>query len=257
MTREGAADRPLEAVEVLGVPVHAVTLEELLDWVDGVIKGNGRAQVMYANVHTVNAAWSDAGLRRIFRDADVVYCDGAGVRWGARVLGQELPARMTGADWIHRLSEACQGWGYWLYFLGGEPGVASAASENLGRCYPGLGIAGTHHGYFDAQGEENEALVAAINAARPDILFVGLGTPLQERWIAANFDRLEVPVVWAVGALMDFVSETVPRAPRWMTDHGLEWLGRLAVEPRRLWKRYLIGNPLFVWRVLRQRWGRR
>lgn len=247
----------LEAVDVLGVPVHTVTLDELLERVAAVIRCEGRAQVMYANVHTLNVAFADEGLRRILCGADLVYCDGAGVRWGARLLGHELPARMTGADWIHELSEACQGWGYWLYFLGGEPGVARLAGEKLCRLYPRLRIAGTHHGYFHARGKENEAVVAEINTVGPQILFVGLGTPLQERWIARNFDRLQVPVVWAVGALMDFVSGRVPRAPGWMTDSGLEWLGRLMVEPGRLWKRYVIGNPLFVWRVLRQRWDAR
>jgi N-acetylglucosaminyldiphosphoundecaprenol N-acetyl-beta-D-mannosaminyltransferase len=208
---------------------------------------------MYANIHVLNTAYHDSELRRILNQADLVYCDGAGVKLGARLLGGHLPERMTGADWIYDLCAACQERGFSLYFLGGEPGVAALAAEKLQTQYPGSKIAGTHHGHYNHSGLENDGVIAAINALRPDILLVGFGTPLQEKWIDRNFDRLNVPVVWAVGALVDFVAGQVPRAPRWMLDHGLEWFYRLWAEPRRMFKRYIIGNPLFIWRVLRQK----
>ena len=118
-------------------------------------------------------------------------------------------------------------------------------------------VAGADHGYFNKAFDnlENDRVVNNINDVRPNILFVGFGMPMQERWIMENRDRLDVNVIMPVGAMFDYLAGTVPRAPKWMTDHGLEWLGRLIIEPRRLWKRYLIGNPFFLWRVLKQKFG--
>ena len=118
-------------------------------------------------------------------------------------------------------------------------------------------VIGTHHGYFNKTPghPQNEAVIKSINAAKPDILLIGFGMPIQEKWIMENYDRLDVKVFMPVGAAFDYVSGNVRRAPRWMTDHGLEWLGRLIIEPRRLWKRYIIGIPLFFYRVLLQKFG--
>jgi N-acetylglucosaminyldiphosphoundecaprenol N-acetyl-beta-D-mannosaminyltransferase len=207
---------------------------------------------MYANVHVLNTAYSDLELRRTLNKADLVYCDGAGVALGARLLGHRLPGRMTGADWIEPLSQTCASKNITLYFLGGKPGVAISAAEKLHARYPGLRVVGAHHGYLDDPAV-CAAAIASINDAHPHILLVGMGTPIQERWIAAHRHQVDVPVIWAVGALFDFVTGVQPRGPRWMLDHGLEWLYRLCSDPRRLWQRYLVGNPLFILRVLRQR----
>jgi N-acetylglucosaminyldiphosphoundecaprenol N-acetyl-beta-D-mannosaminyltransferase len=133
--------------------------------------------------------------------------------------------------------------------------VADKAAANLKARYPDLRIVGTHHGYFDkTQGcAENEAVIEQINTVKPNILIVGFGMPLQERWLMENWDRIDANVALTGGAVFDYVSGELRRAPRWMTENGLEWLGRLIIEPRRLWKRYLIGNPIFLWRVLKQR----
>jgi N-acetylglucosaminyldiphosphoundecaprenol N-acetyl-beta-D-mannosaminyltransferase len=235
-------------IDILGVRVDNISLNDLIRRVEDFVASGDRYRVMYANVHVLNAAYRDPDLRRILNAVDLVYCDGAGVRLGARLTGQHLPERMTGADWIHDLCRACQKKRYALYLFGGELGIADRAAQALQAQHPGLIIAGTHDGFFD----DSSTIITAINQARPDILLVGLGTPLQERWIDQHFDALEAPVVWAVGALVDFVAGKVPRAPRWMLDHGLEWLYRLLVEPRRMWHRYVIGNPLFIYRVLTQ-----
>jgi N-acetylglucosaminyldiphosphoundecaprenol N-acetyl-beta-D-mannosaminyltransferase len=238
-------------VNVLGVRIHSLTLADLLDEVSRFVALGMRRTVMYANVHVLNTAYGDPELRSILNAADVVYCDGFGVVLGARLLGGRLPGRMTGADWIYPFCEHCVRQGHSVYFLGGWPGVAERAAEVLLRHYPALRIVGTHHGYI------HDLLlagtIAAINAAQPDIVLVGMGTPTQEKWVAAHRTELDAPVCWTVGALFDYVAGEVPRGPRWMLDHGLEWLYRLYIEPRRLGKRYLIGNPLFLLRVLRQR----
>lgn len=249
------AEDIIDSVTILGVPVHILTREVLLWQVSCFVGAQRRAQVMYANAHTLNMAFQQPALRHAMQQADLVYCDGFGVKVGAQLLGTAMPERMTGADWIYDLCTVCRQRSYSLYLLGGRDGFAASAAGLLRERYPGLQILGTHQGYFEHDGEENRLLVEEINALQPDILLVGLGTPLQELWIARNAERLEVPVIWAVGALMDFVVGRLPRAPQWMLNHGLEWLGRLLAEPRRLWKRYVIGNPIFLWRVLKQRWG--
>jgi N-acetylglucosaminyldiphosphoundecaprenol N-acetyl-beta-D-mannosaminyltransferase len=135
--------------------------------------------------------------------------------------------------------------------------VADKAAANLKARFPDLRIVSTHHDYFDKTpgSAENEAVIEQINAVKPNILIVGFGMPLQERWLMENWDHIDANVALTGGAVFDYVSGELQRAPRWMTDNGLEWLGRLLIEPRRLWKRYLIGNPLFIWRVLKQRLG--
>jgi N-acetylglucosaminyldiphosphoundecaprenol N-acetyl-beta-D-mannosaminyltransferase len=239
-----------EVIEILDVAVHRLSMDNLIQETTRRARSGARNTVLYANVHTLNTAYSDPGLRRIMNAADVVYCDGAGVVLGAWLLGQRLPGRMTGADWIGPLCGACAEGGTTLYFLGGRPGVAARAADLLRVRHAGLRIVGAHHGYL-GDSAVCAAAIAAVNAARPHILLVGMGTPTQEKWIAAHRQQLEVPVVWAVGALFDFVAGIQPRGPRWMLDHGLEWLCRLWSDPRRLWRRYVTGNPLFILRVLR------
>lgn len=207
--------------------------------------------MLYVNVHCMNVASRDPEYAAILDRADLVYCDGTGVRLGAWLSRQRLPARMTGADWIDDLCSLAVREQLSLFLLGGAPGTAEEAAIMLTRRHPELRIAGTAPGY-----NLSPATIAQINRSRPHILLVGMGTPTQEKWIAAHRSQLSVPVVWAVGALFDFVSGRIPRGPHWMTEHGLEWLCRLAIEPRKLWRRYLIGNPQFFWRVFRTYWLR-
>jgi len=244
----------IEPVNVLDVNIQRLTVSGLIG--EAMQRAGGAASViLYANVHVLNTACGDPDLRRILNQADLVYCDGAGVKLGARLLGYHLPERMTGADWIEPLCAACVEHGTVLYLLGGAPGVAARAAERLQARHPGLQIGGTHHGFL-FEPEVSAQAIESVNAARPHILLVGMGTPNQEKWIAAHRAELNVPVVWAVGALFDFVAGVQPRGPRWMLDHDLEWLCRLLSDPKRLWKRYIVGNPVFIGRVLLQRIAR-
>jgi N-acetylglucosaminyldiphosphoundecaprenol N-acetyl-beta-D-mannosaminyltransferase len=245
---------PGESVNILGVNVDYLPLTDFIEQIHVWANSKGRYTIMYANVHVLNVARADPELRGILNEADFVYCDGSGVKLGIRMLGEHLPERMTGADWIQDLCESSAEKETRLYFLGSNEGVAAHATEIMkSRCH-GLRVVGSHHGYLQDPRVNEEAL-AAINSASPQILLVGMGTPIQEKWVAANRDRLEVPVVWVIGALLDFVAGLHPRAPRWMRERHLEWLFRLYEEPRRLWRRYLVGNPMFLLRVLAQRWG--
>ena len=249
----GAEFRQWSYATILGVRVHAVTagilIQQALEWA----KEETQRTILYSNVHVLNTAYRDSDLRGFLNTSDLVYCDGEGVRLSARILEQRLPERMTGADLLAPLCQECEKAGVRVYFLGCRDGVASRASEVMKEVCPNITI-GAHHGYL-ADSQVSQKAVQSINDFQPGILFVGMGTPTQERWIAANRDKLQAPVVWAVGALFDFIAGAQPRGPTWMVDHGLEWIFRLWSDPRRLWKRYVIGNPLFFWRVLKQKWN--
>jgi N-acetylglucosaminyldiphosphoundecaprenol N-acetyl-beta-D-mannosaminyltransferase len=245
----------MEAIHLLGVRIHALTLDQLLAIIETTVKAERRAIVANVNVHALNLAYERPWFRDFLNQSQVVFCDGFGVKWAARLVGQHLPERITYADWTWRLAELAQVRDLTLFFLGARPGVAERAADRLKQRCPKLRVLGVQHGFFDKTpgSPENEAVLRAINAVRPNILVLGLGMPLQERWLLENWERVEAGVALTGGAVFDYISEAVQRGPRWMTDHGLEWLARLLIEPRRLWKRYLIGNPLFLIRVLRQR----
>jgi N-acetylglucosaminyldiphosphoundecaprenol N-acetyl-beta-D-mannosaminyltransferase len=224
-------------------------LRRITGWAAG--RGDGPAKrVMYANAHVLNQSTANPGLRRALESADLVYCDGYGVRLAARALEVPVPDRMTGADWIWALAALCEQAGESVYLLGSEPGIARGAAERLGDTFPALRVAGHHHGYFEVGSPHDDRVIEDINRCRPSIVLVGMGTPKQERWVEANAGRLDTDVLWTVGALFDVVSGKVPRAPGWLADNGLEWIFRLAIEPGRMWRRYLLGNPVFVHRVM-------
>ena len=247
----------LSKVEILGVLVTAITIPELHERLRYHIERGQKALVLHANVHCLNIAREQDWYRAFLNRADIVFCDGVGVQLAARILGHRIPQRITYADWMWQLGRLAERNGYSLFFLGGRPGVADSAARHLVRRFPRLRILGSHHGYFDKSMDstENQAVVAKINALKPDILVVGLGMPLQEKWLKENWESAEASVALTGGAVFDYVSGRLRRAPKWMTEAGLEWLGRLLIEPRRLWRRYLVGNPKFFWRVIRQRMG--
>ncbi len=244
---------------MLGVGVDPITVEELHAKIGDLIRQRSRAAIVVtANAHCLNMAYTDPALRGFLNGADVVLCDGAGVMLAARILGRRIPERITYADWSWRLAAFAEAEGHVLYLLGGRPGIADRAARRLQESFPALNIVGVHHGYFDrgAGSPENEAVVQEINASQPDVLLVGFGMPLQEYWLMENRNRLAAKVALTGGAVFDYVSGELRRGPRVLTENGLEWLARLLIEPRRLWRRYLIGNPLFLVRVLKQRLNR-
>jgi N-acetylglucosaminyldiphosphoundecaprenol N-acetyl-beta-D-mannosaminyltransferase len=233
------------SIRLLGVRIDSHRIDTLLHAVMTSVRTRSRLTVMYINVHSMNLRHDDSEYAAVLEAADLVYCDGTGVRLAARLTGSPLPARMTGADWISDLCRAAVRNGVSLFLLGGAPGVADDAANQLRTRYQGLQILGTASGF----GLDHRT-IERLNELRPDIVLVGMGSPTQEKWIARYRSELDVPVMWAVGALFDFVTGRIRRGPSWMTEHGLEWICRLVVEPRKLWRRYLIGNPRFMLRIL-------
>jgi N-acetylglucosaminyldiphosphoundecaprenol N-acetyl-beta-D-mannosaminyltransferase len=245
----------MDRVNFLGVQVCRLSAGSLIDFVTRTVNAGGKARAVYVNVHAINLAQDLPWLSVFFNHSEVVYCDGFGVKWGARFLGLSIPERLSPPDWINLLVAECARQHFTLYLLGAHPGTAEKVAEILKQQFPDLIIAGSQHGYFDKSTDspENAAVLHAINETNPDVLLVGLGMPLQERWLMENWDVINARVVLPVGAMFDYLAGAFPRAPHWMTDHGLEWLGRFIVEPRRLWRRYLLGNPRFVWLVLKNK----
>lgn len=239
--------------EIFDVGVQTAPPAELLRLILGYAGREEHRRVTYVNAHVLNQAAANPRLRRALLASDLVYCDGYGVRLAARAIGLPVPHRMTGADWIWGVAALCEEQGLSLYLLGSDPGASAEAAAGLKRWYPRLEVCGTHHGYFEVDSPHNERVLEDIAERKPDLLLVGMGTPLQELWVDEHFDRIGADVVWTVGALFDYISGRTPRAPGWMADRGLEWVFRLVIEPRRMWRRYLIGNPRFLWRVLEER----
>ncbi len=236
-----AEDGPWPRVEILGIDFDKVTLGEALARIQAFIESGRPHQVVTANPEMVYACRRNSELRRVLQGADLVLADGIGIVWASSLLKTRLPERVTGIDLVQGLLSLAAARGYRPFFLGGRPGVAAAAAERAKRRYEGLEVAGTHHGYF---GDEDEVL-DRIEAAAPDILFVGMGSPRQETFIARHLGRgLKVPVCIGVGGSLDVLAGAVRRAPEWVRLLNLEWLFRLIQEPARA--RRMTVLPLFA-----------
>ena len=209
----------------------------------------------YANIHALNLAEKFPRFQKILNRAHCVYCDGEGVRVGARLLGYVLHPRIVLTYWVWDLLALFQERGISVFFLGGREKVLGEAIRNVHARFPGLKIAGFHHGYFEKNSTASREVVLAIEHVKPDVLFVCFGMPEQEYWIEENFSGLRTHAIIPAGSMIDYVAGAKKPTPGWMANHGLEWLFRLVMEPARLWKRYIIGNPLFIIRVLRQRFS--
>jgi N-acetylglucosaminyldiphosphoundecaprenol N-acetyl-beta-D-mannosaminyltransferase len=235
-------------ITILNTPVHAVTRRQTLDWVAGAMTQPGLHQIATTNPEFVMLAQQDEEFRQVLWQADLCIPDGIGLIWASRWLKRPLPERVPGSELVYLLAGQAAQNGWRLYLLGAAPGVAEEAAAIFQTKYPGLTIAGTYAG--SPALEENDEIVARINACQADLLFVAYGAPRQDKWIARNREKLTtVRVAIGVGGALDFVTGKSIRAPRWLQKLGLEWLHRLYHEPWR-WRR-MLALPRFVWRVIR------
>lgn len=241
----------LSKIDVLSIKIDPITVNDLHKKIEEIIEKGRKGLILHVNIHCLNLSYKEVWLRDFLNSAEIVVCDGDGVRWGAKMLGQYIPQRITYADWIWHLCEFCGKRGYSLFFLGAREGVAERAAERLMIKYSDLKVVGIHHGYFQKNGKENTEVIELINTKKPNILILGLGMPIQERWLCENWERINANIFLTGGAVFDFVSGIVPRCPRWMADNSLEWFFRFIIEPKRMFRRYIIGNPLFFIRILK------
>jgi N-acetylglucosaminyldiphosphoundecaprenol N-acetyl-beta-D-mannosaminyltransferase len=243
-------------VNILGVGVSAINMAQALNAIEGWIAQRQPHYVCVTGVHGIVESQGDSSLRRVHNAAGLVTPDGVPLVWLARLRGLNHVERVYGPELMLALCDRSTSKGYRHFLYGGAEGVPERLANSLQRRYPELQIVGSYSPPFrPLTDEEDEQIVQAINEANPDVVWIGLSTPKQERWMAAHVDRLTAPVLVGVGAAFDFHAGLKRQAPRWMQRSGLEWLFRLVNEPRRLWRRYLINNPLFTFLVLQQALG--
>jgi len=245
-------------VNICGVEIHKYAFDEVVEAITNqAISGSTPEYVVTPNAQHILSLQNDTHFQEIYRKAFLVVPDGVSVLWAAKFLQTPLKGRVNGTDLFERLCAIASLKGLKIFLLGGRPGAAEKAKEILQLRHPNLKVVGTHcppYG-FESKPKELALINSKIRESKPHILFVGLGAPKQEYWIYNNYQELRVPISIGIGVSFELVANMVKRAPTLMQKSGLEWFFRLLVEPQRLWKRYIVGNPLFIWLVFRQKIG--
>lgn len=226
---------------LFGLNLCTFDMQEAVAYVDAVLQANGSKVLFTANVDHVVRYNDDAEFRRYYRAADLVFADGTPLLWSARLLRRGLHARVTGVDLMTELCALAASRGYRCFLLGAKDETLNKAERALRQRFPSLEIVGSHHGYFD----DNRPILESIRQAQPHLLFIGMGSPRQEKWIAEHREQLP-GVVLPVGGSFEVLAGEKKRAPRLAQRLGLEWIWRLAQDPLRLWKRYLLEDLVFL-----------
>ena len=237
-------------VNVLGVGISAANLNAAVRWVQNCIESREKTYVCVATVHGVMECQRDPRLMEVYNASGMTTADGMPLVWILRSRGYANQTRVYGPDLMLEICHNSIERAYRHFIYGGAPGVADSLAQSLAGSLDGIRIVGTYSPPFRELTEaEDREIVSEINSSQPDIVWVGLGTPRQERWMSDHIERLNASILIGVGAAFDFLAGTKAQAPRWMQRSGLEWAFRLATEPRRLWKRYLIYNPWFLYKL--------
>lgn len=232
--------------KILGVKIDRVTMEQAVEKISEFVMEPEPHLIVTANSEMVMMANEDPLFYEILDRADLVVPDGIGVVWASRLLKTPLPQRVPGVELMEKLLVRSAERQWRIFLLGAEPATLDLANKNIAKFYPGINIVGVHHGFF--QNSDEDQLLATIKAACPDILFIAMGVPKQEKWAAAHLAKLKVPVAIGVGGSFQILAGTVKRAPAWMCSYGLEWLYRLVTQPHRFGR--MLALPRFAFRVL-------
>jgi len=242
-----------QAFSILGVRILNVTKQRAIELLENIIRNpDGKSRcVFFVNAHTLNLAAADPQYRSILNSGDFVFGDGTGVRWAAKSRGVRVFDNLVGTDFTPLLLTSTAGRGYSYFMLGSDEQTIAVAARYAQQTFPGWTLCGCHHGYLKTP-EMTSAVIEQINALKPDVLLVGMGNPRQEQWLHEYQARLRVPVCMGVGGLFDYWAGNVSRAPEWLRRLGHEWIWRLYQQPRDKMYRYLVGNPLFLARIMRE-----
>lgn len=249
-----------ERVNICGVKIDPYSFDEVVEGIVHHIQTSRTPEyVVTPNAQHVLSLQKDPYFQKIYSHARWVVPDGVPLLWAAKLLGTPLKGRVNGTDLFEHLCAAAAQSGFKVFLMGGRPLAAQKASEVLQVRHPTLKVVGTYCPPYGFQNDtaELQRINAAIKAAKPDLLFVGLGAPKQEKWIYEHYQELAIPVSLGIGVSFELVADMVRRAPILLQKLGLEWLFRLVMEPRRLWQRYILGNPQFIWLVLQHKLGLR
>jgi N-acetylglucosaminyldiphosphoundecaprenol N-acetyl-beta-D-mannosaminyltransferase len=248
----------IKRTTILGISFWNVTKDTALSHIQKTVCNQEKECISFVNADCINISCEDSVYKNLLLTHDCILPDGAGIKIACRLIGEKLAENLNGTDFVPHLCKMAQENKYSIYLLGGTENVVEQMKTNLDKKYPGINICGTHHGYFDKNNEsKNNDIISSINLAAPNILLVAFGAPSQEKWMYKYESQLKTNVIMGVGGLFDFFSGHKKRAPMWIRKCNLEWLYRLNLEPRRLWKRYLIGNPLFIFRIIKYRFRKK
>ncbi len=237
-------------IVLFGITFKNTRMKDAVQMIDDSISSNSKKKIFFINPDCLNKTFSDSSYHKTLCRADAVLPDGSGLNLACKIIGKPLLENVNGTDLFPFICRLCAEKGRSIYLLGAKPGIADTVKKNMETSYPGIRVVGTRDGYFNRE-TESARVICEINRAAPDILMVAFGAPHQEKWVDAHSDELNAKVCIGVGGLFDFFSGRIPRAPKWMREFGLEWIYRLKQEPGRMWRRYIIGNPLFVFRVIK------
>lgn len=250
MTATDTRLRERRTVELFGIPVDALTMDETIEEARRMVSTGQPHQHVVVNAAKIVQLDHDARLASVVRTCDLINADGTSVVWASRLLRRPLPERVTGIDLFERLVATAARDDRSVYFLGARPEIVQRVVEVLTDRHPGLRVAGYHDGYWD----DDDEIVRTIRAAEPDYLFLAIPSPRKELWLNQHLDALQVPFVMGVGGSFDVIAGLIGRAPQWVQNLGCEWMWRLGQEPRRMFRRYLVGNTSFVRLCAREWW---
>ena len=244
---EGVATAP-DLITILGIPIHNVTMDDAIETIMAWLEESRRSQVCFVNADCANLAYRNDAYLQVLKRARFSLADGIGLKLAGKLLGREIKQNVNGTDLFPLLCEALSGTGKNLYLLGARPGVPEGVMEWIKEQYPDVRMCGCRHGYFSP--EEEPEVIRQIADSGTDLLLVAFGAPRQDTWISDHLPETGVKVAMGVGGLFDFYSGRTDRAPLWMREMGMEWFYRFTQEPGRLWKRYFVGNGVFLFRVM-------
>ncbi len=240
-----------DRVTILGIPIHNISMAEAVDIIMAWLQAEEAREVCFVNADCANVSFQDAAYFEVLKEADLCLADGIGLNLAGKILHQPIVDNVNGTDMFPLLCERLSRTDTRVFLLGAEPGVADDVEKWITEHFPRLVVCGTHHGYFGV--DEEERIVQQILSSGAHLILVAFGAPKQELWIHRHLNQMGVRVAIGVGGLFNFYSGRNPRAPEWMRNIGMEWMHRLYLEPRRLWKRYLVGNVVFLARVLKEK----
>ncbi len=231
-----------------GIEIDNLTIQEAIDEIEALIKKGKSSYIVTPNAAQLVLLQKDKEFKKVYESAHLALPDGMSVIWASKILGAPLQARITGTELLFSLLGTSCKKNYKIFLLGGGKQIIEEVNKNLQLKFPNLQIVGNQHGYFS----DDREIIEKINKTQADILFIGLGFPKQEKWIYHNLDQLSIKVAVCIGGVFDVVAGKTKRAPEWMQKAGIEWFFRLIQEPQRLWKRYLVGNIIFIWLVFKE-----
>ncbi len=242
-----------EKIFLAGVKVDVVDGVSILKCIKNLIEKDAKGRISYINAHAINLAQKIEWFKEYLNNSEISYADGQGVRLGAWLLGKPVPPLVNLTRWAWELLNYCAANNYKIFLLGATESVIKKAVSNIYEQNPNVNIVGYHHGYFEKTGKQTDEVVAYINSVKPNVILVGMGMPLQEKWINDNFDSLQLNAILNAGSSLDILAGVKKVCPQWLSNIGFEWLFRLSQEPSRLFSRYIIGNPKFLYYIFFKR----